>query len=380
MFRGYQLFGPVNCNKWAIVYCNKDKDCIGEFQQLLQKSANQMGFRMGQPKPAEVTEYRGQTYTNKMNEVLTLKPDMMMVVIPNNKSDLYSVTKKLCCVTTPCPTEVMTAALLKKGKGLGSIATKVAIQMAAKLGAEPWIVKLPTIQGLMIIGYDTWHNSSQKGQSVGGFVSTTNTTLSRFYSQCTLHSNNEEMCDNMKACVAQAIQVYVKNNGAPPQRIVFYRDGVGEGQVEQVKKQEVDVIRELLASLNVVKFTFLIITKRINTRIYLVNPDKQIVNPPSGSIFDDVVTLPERYDFFVVSQSVRQGTANPTSYNVIEDNSGWTPNHLQQLTYKLSHLYYNWPGIVKVPHVCQLAHKLAYLVGESIHQRPKAMEELLYYL
>ena len=35
---------------------------------------------------------------------------------------------------------------------------------------------------------------------------------------------------------------------------------------------------------------------------------------------------------------------------------------------------------VKVPHVCQLAHKLAYLVGESIHQRPKAMEELLYYL
>ena len=57
------------------------------------------------------------------------------------------------------------------------------------------------------LGYDTWHNSSQKGQSVGGFVSTTNTTLSRFYSQCTLHSNNEEMCDNMKACVAQAIQV-----------------------------------------------------------------------------------------------------------------------------------------------------------------------------
>ena len=141
---------------------------------------------------------------------------------------------------------------------------------------------------------------------------------------------------------------YVKNNGAPPQRIVFYRDGVGEGQVEQVRTQEVDVIRELLGSLNVMKFTFLIITKRINTRFYKINPDRQIVNPPSGSIFDDVVTLPERYDFFVVSQSVRQGTANPTSYNVIEDNSGWNPTHLQQLTYKLSHLYYNWPGIVSL--------------------------------
>jgi hypothetical protein len=36
-------------------------------------------------------------------------------------------------------------------------------------------------------------------------------------------------------------------------------------------------------------------------------------------------TLPERYDFFLVSQSVRQGTVNPTSYNVIHDESGWSP-------------------------------------------------------
>ena len=34
----------------------------------------------------------------------------------------------------------------------------------------------------------------------------------------------------------------------------------------------------------------------------------------SGTVVDDVVTLPERYDFFLVSQSVRQGTVNPTSY------------------------------------------------------------------
>ena len=37
---------------------------------------------------------------------------------------------------------------------------------------------------------------------------------------------------------------------------------------------------------------------------------------------DSVVTLPERYDFFLVSQSVRQGTVNPTSYNVIHDDIG----------------------------------------------------------
>ncbi len=44
---------------------------------------------------------------------------------------------------------------------------------------------------------------------------------------------------------------------------------------------------------------------------------------------------------------MRQGTVNPTSYNVIEDSSGLRPDHIQQLAYKLTHLYYNWPGTVR---------------------------------
>ena len=82
-----------------------------------------------------------------------------------------------------------------------------------------------------------------------------------------------------------------------------------------------------------------------------------------------------------MSQSVRQGTVNPTSYNVIKDNSGLTPDHLQKLTSKLCHLYYNWPGTVRVPAPCQYAHKLAFLVGESLHKEPsEKLEDLLFYL
>merc|ERR1711962_1272042 len=53
-------------------------------------------------------------------------------------------------------------------------------------------------------------------------------------------------------------------------------------------------------------------------------------------------------DFFLVSQSVNQGTVNPTSYNVVKDTSGLLPKHIQALTYKLTHLYYNCPGTVPV--------------------------------
>jgi aubergine-like protein len=113
----------------------------------------------------------------------------------------------------------------------------------------------------------------------------------------------------------------------------------------------------------------------------LVGELLDLVRLQPGIVLDDVVTLPERYDFFLISQSVRQGTVNPTSYNVIEDNSGLKPDQIQKLTYKLTHLYYNWSGTVRVPAPCQYAHKLAFLVGQSLHKNPaEELEKQLFYL
>ena len=36
------------------------------------------------------------------------------------------------------------------------------------------------------------------------------------------------------------------------------------------------------------------------------------------------------------------GSVSPTHYNVVYDSSGLKPDHMQRLTYKLCHLYYNW--------------------------------------
>ncbi len=49
-----------------------------------------------------------------------------------------------------------------------------------------------------------------------------------------------------------------------------------------------------------------------------------------------------RYDFFLVSQSVNQGTVSPTHYNVLYDDTGMTPDMVQKLAYMMTHLYYNW--------------------------------------
>jgi aubergine-like protein len=83
------------------------------------------------------------------------------------------------------------------------------------------------------------------------------------------------------------------NGGALPQRIVIYRDGVGEGQIPHVYKHEVELLKK---QLNVMyggqpfRMAFIIVTKRINTRLFLGSG-----NPPPGTVADDCITMPERY-------------------------------------------------------------------------------------
>ena len=113
-------------------------------------------------------------------------------------------------------------------------------------------------------------------------------------------------------------------------------DLVGEGQIQYVKETEVEAIKSVFKEMGIqgdgLQFAFIIVSKRISHKFFQVNNGAPPQNPPSGSVVDDVVTMPERYDFLLVSQSVRQGTVNPTSYNIIENSTKFTPEHFQRLT------------------------------------------------
>lgn len=77
-------------------------------------------------------------------------------------------------------------------------------------------------------------------------------------------------------------------------------------------------------------------------------------NPLPGCVIDHTITRRHMYDFFLVPQSVRQGTVSPTHYIVVHDSANFAPDILQRLSFKLCFLYYNWPGTVRVPACCQV--------------------------
>ncbi len=140
------------------------------------------------------------------------------------------------------------------------------------------------------------------------------------------------------------IKKYFERNHSLPNRVLVYRDGVGDGMIPHVFDYELRQIRDALKAINADKppsLSFTIVTKRVNARFFSKS-DQRFENPIPGTIIDSVVTREKRYDFYLISQSVRQGTVTPTMYNIIWDESSLKPTHHQQLAYKLTHLYFNW--------------------------------------
>ncbi|XP_038111911.1 protein aubergine [Culex quinquefasciatus] len=388
-FRNNPMFSTVRLNHWYLIVPNRANREASDFLGCLIQAARGMRFEIDQPEMVAIPDDNPATYVRTLDNVVNRDPQMIMCVVSNNKADRYTAIKKKCCVDRAIPTQVMVQRTITPKGGnvrtLMSVATKVVIQMNCKLGGVPWKVKIP-LSGLMTVGFDVCHDTKDKPKSFGAMVATfdyENKGVPKYFSTVSQHTHGEEISNYLPLNTVKALDEYRKEYGELPKRIIFYRDGVGEGQLHYVYEHEVKSIVEKLGEVykkfgndQDVLFTYFIVSKRINTRFF-----ERRNNPKPGTVVDDIVTLPERTDFYLVSQSVRQGTVSPTAYNVIYDTSNLKIDHLQMLSYKQCHLYYNWSGTTRVPAVCQYAHKLAFLVGQFLHQSPSnLLEKKLYFL
>ncbi|XP_070067653.1 protein aubergine isoform X2 [Drosophila takahashii] len=386
-FRNSSMYSHVDIKRWYVITPARNLRETQEFVKMCIRAASGMKMQISEPRYDEIKDDRNGTYSQSIDNAVAKDPQIVMVVIKATNEEKYSCIKKRTCVDRPVPSQVVTLRVIaprqEKSAGLMSIATKVVIQMNAKLMGAPWMIELP-LRGLMTVGFDVCHSSKNKNKSYGALVATMDQKTScRYFSSVTEHMKGQELSDQMSLNMTCALKAYREHHGTLPERILFFRDGVGDGQLYQVVNTEVKFLKAKLDEIyksagkeEGCRMAFIIVSKRINSR-YFVNKR----NPLPGTVVDDVITLPERYDFFLVSQAVRQGTVSPTSYNVISDNMGLSADKLQMLAYKMTHMYYNFSGTVRVPAVCQYAHKLAFLVAESINRSPSAgLENQLYFL
>ncbi|XP_025197459.1 piwi-like protein Siwi [Melanaphis sacchari] len=375
------MFKTAIVSHWTIVTPEVYVNEVGLFAQSLTQAAQKMSFALPKPSIVTINDVKANTYLTKLEEVInTSNPALILCVILSSRGDVYTLIKRMLCIDRAVPSQIVLLRNVQKNNL--SLSTKIAIQINCKLGGTPWLVNIPR-KGLMIIGFDVYHDSHHSSVSFGALVATMNDTHTNYFSCVEPHESGEELSVYFATAILKALTKYKNKNGKLPSSIIVYRAGVGEGQISNVYKTEVELLQtacEKMYGTPTVPFTFVVVTKRISTRFFAPNSGT-IKNPQPGTVVDTVVTDPTKYDFFLVSQYVRQGTVNPTHYNVIEDTLRFPPDILQRLTFKLTHMYYNWPGTIRVPAPCQYAHKLALLTGKTLRSAANsALDETLFFL
>ncbi len=209
----------------------------------------------------------------------------------------YASIKKMGCCTYAVPTQVVVQKTLNNAKGLMSIATKVAIQLNCKIGGTPWLLRYP-LKGMMTVGIDVSRDSKDRKVSWGALVATMD--LQRvegetFFSCVSKYSDFTKFSKQLAIDIRKALEVYKETHKAYPEKIMIFRDGVGDGQIEYVHSTELQQIKDCLEQIYAnnnypLKLAFIIVSKKINTRIF--GRDQR--NPPSGTVVDSIITLPER--------------------------------------------------------------------------------------
>ena len=128
-FRKWESFRGESLTKWAVICGPKDEAQTKEFLTSLAKVGPSLGMIIKPPKVFRMADTRAATYLSTLDDVFPAKPQLVLVVVPNNKGDQYAAIKKKCCLEVPTPSQVVTATVLNKPKGLMSVATKVAVQV-----------------------------------------------------------------------------------------------------------------------------------------------------------------------------------------------------------------------------------------------------------
>ncbi|XP_038061502.1 piwi-like protein 1 [Patiria miniata] len=374
---------PVDLNHWLLVFCKRDAIRAGDFLQMMERCCPQLGIRYQPPMRFQLQDDKTQTYLSTIRDAINPQLQLVVIIFPTSRDDRYSAVKKLCCIEKAIPSQVIISRTISQQQKLRSVTQKIALQINCKLGGELWAVEIP-VSDMMVVGIDVYHDPAKGGRSIGAFVASTNKLFTRWYSRVCFQTPQQELIDGLKLCLVASIKKYHEVNHKMPQKIVIFRDGVGDGQLNIVATYEQEQLTscfEMFGETYKPSLTIVIVQKRINTRIFSVLNGNQLQNPAPGCVVDHTITRPNWYDFFLVSQHVRQGTVTPTHYVVVYDTSKLNADKMQRLAYKLTHLYYNWPGTVRVPAPCQYAHKLAYQVGENLKKEPSLeLSDRLFFL
>jgi aubergine-like protein len=365
----FDVLSKKDMTKWVCLYRKSNYSDAETLDNTLQDASQGYGLAIAEPEWKEMGDrdnYQKWTETAE-NYMKTGKYSFVIFLLDKNDS-IYKHLKIHSLVTCGYVSQVVKAYSLRNKKTVMSVCSKILLQINAKLSGVSYMPKLEDNvknRKLMIIGVDSSHI---KGKRTGvAMVSTINTSFTNFYNKESIieEKNKEQIQYCIGSFIKEALVQYKKLNKKMPGGIVIYRQGVSLQQKDFLIN-EVNNIKKVCNENNLLYYYILVNTK--TTYKFFEKNKGQFKNPDEGLLVLDGVTNRNFFEFYIQPQKVTGGSATPSCFHVAYGDLDF-PEMIPKLTFDLCHLYSNWQGTVRVPHVLKAAEKLSkmtakYTLGE----------------
>uniref|UniRef100_A0AAX7UK85 Argonaute RISC component 1 n=1 Tax=Astatotilapia calliptera TaxID=8154 RepID=A0AAX7UK85_ASTCA len=329
--RGKQFYNGIEIKVWAIACFAPQKQCREEvlknFTDQLRKISKDAGMPIqGQPcfcKYAQGADSVEPMFRHLKNTYSGLQ--LIIVILPG-KTPVYAEVKRvgdtLLGMATQCvqvknvvktSPQTLSNLCLKINVKLGGINNILVPHQRSAVFQQP----------VIFLGADVTHPPAGDGKkpSITAVVGSMDAHPSRYCATVRVQRPRQEIIEDLSYMVRELLIQFYKSTRFKPTRIIFYRDGVPEGQLPQIGKSG---------------------------------------NIPAGTTVDTSITHPFEFDFYLCSHAGIQGTSRPSHYYVLWDDNRFTADELQILTYQLCHTYVRCTRSVSIPAPAYYARLVAF--------------------
>ncbi|KAL5508298.1 hypothetical protein ACEPAH_5917 [Sanghuangporus vaninii] len=397
-----EFYNPKTIPAWIVVIFERrerfNERAAGDMIKGLVNSFRQVGMKCDDERPlVEYCSSQGNIIESikavgrKHNDQKKSLPGLVIAVLPEGATDMYTKIKHFGDCAMGIATQCLRSSKCYRAKE--QYYANVCLKINVKLGGINSIPDPASVQYLtddanptIVMGADVVHPApGSKGHpSYTAVVGNVDSTAAYYLaSSPRVQTSRQEMIEDLEEMAFHVLSLYVsyrKKEGkakSNPKRIIFYRDGVSEGQFQQVLEFEVPKLRGKINQSNVLfcaltdcaafayaaacqrlgidplpNLTVVVVGKRHHVRFFPLSPqdgDRKTGNCPPGTVVDTDVTHPTEFDFYLQSHGGLLGTSRPAHYSVLLDENNLTPDGIQQLSYALCHVYARSTRSVSIP-------------------------------
>ncbi|XP_057792868.1 protein argonaute MEL1-like [Salvia miltiorrhiza] len=389
---------------WACINFSRVSDAnVGQFCDDLIGLCSRKGMTCNQeplvpvrsvhgPIEKALFDLKAETSSELRKLDATEKQLQLLIVILPDITDSYGTIKRVCETELGIVSQCLQSKnIMQSRKQHMKYMENVALKINAKVGGRNWELEdlkleltkefpyfreCPTI----IFGAAVTHPQAgdDSSPSIAAVVASMNfpEVTTKYRGLVSAQARREEIIQDLyiekvdpkrglmrRGMIRELLTSFYRATGYKPRRIIFYRDGVSEGQFSQVLLHEMKAIREACASVEeyyIPTVTFIVVQKRHHTRLFPAdhNTDRS-GNVLPGTVVDTEICHPTGFDFYLCSHAGIKGTSRPTHYHVLYDENEFSADGLQMLTNRLCYTYARCTRSVSVVPPVYYAHLAA---------------------